>query len=658
MSMSPAKTSAARRGRVSTFYSYKGGVGRTFLLANVAWLLARWGRRVLCIDFDLEAPGIKQYLSAAPPPAAGGALDLLEAAGRGEDPNMDPWLEKLPGPWRTSGCLHLLGAGNTNDSGFIGRVQSLRIEELSKGGLNTRLEALRARWVEQYDHILIDSRTGITDIGGICAAQLPDMLVLVFNATHQSLEGAVRVERMARQRRASLPLDRGTFRVLPVPSRIIVGSEIDHEAKWDRRFQDEMGRLVRPWLPETVNMAAFLSQVRVPWRARWSFGEDLPVIEERLDDKDAISWSIANVAALVDTHLNGAAAITDSEALEGSLLPASRGRLLSLLAGEAGLGAPIERAMASRDDSERLWRQGRYNEAHRSAEAAHFEFTQVLGAEHPETLATHQNFATILSAQGDFATARTIYERVLEAQTKVLGPEHRATLNTLQNLASTLYAMGSVSAARAALELVLEARTRILGPEHLDTLNSLQNLAGALHDQRNFPAARASYEQAVDARTRILGPEHPDTLNAVQNLAATLIEQGDLPAGRETLERVLEAQSRILGTEHPNTLTTHQNYALALAGQGDNSAARAALEQVLEARTRILGPEHPSTRLTTFNLVLTLLQVEPLAAGPHLKVLAHLRARDPSHLAVSDQQILSQLPALEAHFAELSHPKG
>ena len=46
---------------VTTFYSYKGGVGRTMALANVAALLAEIGRRVLVVDFDLEAPGVPSY---------------------------------------------------------------------------------------------------------------------------------------------------------------------------------------------------------------------------------------------------------------------------------------------------------------------------------------------------------------------------------------------------------------------------------------------------------------------------------------------------------------------------------------------------------------------------------------------------------------------
>lgn len=43
---------------VTSFYSYKGGVGRTLCLLNVAWELALRGKRVALMDLDLEAPGL------------------------------------------------------------------------------------------------------------------------------------------------------------------------------------------------------------------------------------------------------------------------------------------------------------------------------------------------------------------------------------------------------------------------------------------------------------------------------------------------------------------------------------------------------------------------------------------------------------------------
>lgn len=48
-------------GRIVTFYSYKGGTGRSMALANFAWILAASGKRVLAIDWDLEAPGLHRY---------------------------------------------------------------------------------------------------------------------------------------------------------------------------------------------------------------------------------------------------------------------------------------------------------------------------------------------------------------------------------------------------------------------------------------------------------------------------------------------------------------------------------------------------------------------------------------------------------------------
>ena len=46
---------------IVTFYSYKGGVGRSMALMNVAEILADVGYNVIVCDFDLEAPGLERY---------------------------------------------------------------------------------------------------------------------------------------------------------------------------------------------------------------------------------------------------------------------------------------------------------------------------------------------------------------------------------------------------------------------------------------------------------------------------------------------------------------------------------------------------------------------------------------------------------------------
>src|SRR5713226_6057245 len=51
-------------GRIITFYSFKGGTGRSMAVANVGYLLAspQYGaKKVLLVDWDLEAPGLHRY---------------------------------------------------------------------------------------------------------------------------------------------------------------------------------------------------------------------------------------------------------------------------------------------------------------------------------------------------------------------------------------------------------------------------------------------------------------------------------------------------------------------------------------------------------------------------------------------------------------------
>src|SRR4051812_23386231 len=97
----PPSESIRKPGRIYTFYSYKGGTGRTMALANVAWILASAGRRVLTIDWDLEAPGLHRYYHPflQDPDATVGEglidflLEFVAAAHQGSDASDAKWYE-------------------------------------------------------------------------------------------------------------------------------------------------------------------------------------------------------------------------------------------------------------------------------------------------------------------------------------------------------------------------------------------------------------------------------------------------------------------------------------------------------------------------------------------------------------------------------------
>lgn len=294
-------------GFVATFYSFKGGVGRSFLLANVATTLAAWGYRVLCVDWDLEAPGLDLYFAdyLGDRPGGPGLVDLVHKFKDGASPAPDWSAHVTPVGIRAfAGSLHLMPAGRQDD-GYAGRVQALDWANLYERGLGAFLESVRDNWVREYDVVLIDSRTGITDIGGICTIQLPDILVPVLAANRQNLLGVADVVRRARERRESLPLDRPALLVLPILSRFEPQVEYDLSQEWVQRVAHELGPLTDTWRHKDTLALDVLTQVNVPYVPFWSYGEKLAVLAEPKPAPTQISYPVQSIAALLARRLHG-----------------------------------------------------------------------------------------------------------------------------------------------------------------------------------------------------------------------------------------------------------------------------------------------------------------------------------------------------------------
>lgn len=295
-------------GTVVTFYSYKGGVGRTLALANVAALLSLWGYRVLCVDWDLEAPGLHLYFKPwTVGEEAPGLVDLIHAEvenGRTDKPP-PAWQEyistvEVPGALAP---ISLITAGK-RDASYLHRMQALDWPVLFRDhAMGHILERLRDQWKSHFDFIFIDSRTGVTDIGGICTVQMPDMLVLLFTANQQSLDGVLDVALRASERRYELPVDRAGLLTLPVVTRFDGRVEFKSAQTWMKTFAERLPPLYESWLHKDVGPAEIINHTRVPYVPHWSFGESLPVIEEGTQAPDSIGFVLETIAALVALRL-------------------------------------------------------------------------------------------------------------------------------------------------------------------------------------------------------------------------------------------------------------------------------------------------------------------------------------------------------------------
>ncbi|WP_405997153.1 FxSxx-COOH system tetratricopeptide repeat protein [Streptomyces sp. NBC_00829] len=288
-------------GRIITFYSYKGGTGRTMALANTAWIMASSGKRVLVVDWDLDAPGLDRFLHpfldrdkllTTP-----GVIDLVtrfsqslleeqrlseaQYPGWGASEQApavnEEWVAErarfnhcvIPVIWDfpENGRLDFLPAG-TKTKGYLSAFSQFDWKPFMHGPLATEfIESLKREFVRNYDYVLIDSRTGLSDISDICTVNLPHTLVTCFTPSSQSIDGAAavveRIEAMYSNR---------NIRILPVPMRVEdTNGQADRldaaRAQIRLRFARILGRHC------SIAPHDYWGRVEIPYRPAYSYEE-------------------------------------------------------------------------------------------------------------------------------------------------------------------------------------------------------------------------------------------------------------------------------------------------------------------------------------------------------------------------------------------------
>ncbi|HEX3512665.1 MAG TPA: FxSxx-COOH system tetratricopeptide repeat protein [Trebonia sp.] len=321
-----------RRGCVVTFYSYKGGTGRTMALANVAWILASNGHRVLVADWDLESPGLHRFFAPFLDQSvreAPGIIDMVREyeyqAAQTEDEERRQAhiaeytrIRRYTIPLRhwtfpDGGSLEFLSPGKQNKD-YMATISALDWDNfyhaLSGGEF---LDALRDEMKAQYDYALIDSRTGLSDVADICTAHLPDVFVDCFTLSTQGIEGSAQVAKSI----GELHGYRG-IRVLPVPMRVDPFEQERVEAGRifaQRRFEN---------LPSEMTVAqrrAYWTGVEVPYRPYYAYEEMLAVF----GDSPGIPGSMLSAYERLTGYITDGA-VTSMPAIDEVLRDTTRAR--------------------------------------------------------------------------------------------------------------------------------------------------------------------------------------------------------------------------------------------------------------------------------------------------------------------------------------------
>jgi len=202
--------------RFICFYSYKGGTGRSLTLANIAYLLASKGQKVLIMDMDMEAPGQHKtdLFHEELPIAKPGFLEMLLQRKENFDAKQPFFIEIKDYIRRSSifdrdisqyadsnsehaiiqgdGCIDLLPVSQSVDGEFQAKLARWNWDLFyTKYNGEDFLQYLKIAISEAgYDTVLIDSRTGMSEVFFVSTFSLADTVVLVSSLNRQNIEGS------------------------------------------------------------------------------------------------------------------------------------------------------------------------------------------------------------------------------------------------------------------------------------------------------------------------------------------------------------------------------------------------------------------------------------------------------------------------------------
>jgi MinD-like ATPase involved in chromosome partitioning or flagellar assembly len=192
------------KNQIVSFYSFKGGSGRSQMVANLAAYLCHYeNKKILLIDWDLEAPGLDYFFKFDREKINKGLIEVFEEYVRMVRSGEELSLEQLPFfdeiytlvNGKENGKIDLIPAANYNSEDFTKRINAFDwFDFYDRLDGRYYVEFLKGKLKENdYDFIFIDSRTGNSDYLGICNIQLPDINIIVVAPSKQNLEGAHRI---------------------------------------------------------------------------------------------------------------------------------------------------------------------------------------------------------------------------------------------------------------------------------------------------------------------------------------------------------------------------------------------------------------------------------------------------------------------------------
>lgn len=636
-------------GQIITFYSYKGGTGRTMALANTACLLARKYTndlnnssdrvQVVAIDWDFEAPGLHRYFEPYTEDVefyreAPGCLELFEELAKRKSEfakhdyegnrklaiellgriRLERFLVKtsIPG-------LSIIKAGKLDSEDYAKRVSKFEWQDFFEAtyGLFAGLtDFLR----ERFQFTLVDSRTGITDSSGICTMLLPDKLVVAFTPNRQSLTGVKNLVDKAIKYRRNSP-DMRPLVVFPLASRIEMArpglfeqwrfkgqaDSLDNESSdgyqvlFERMFREN-------YRNESINLSEYFDEVQIQHVPDYAYGEPIAVELEASESRIFLRRSYeAFVERLVE--LESPWESLGVERAERALMKKIQEARQLIDGGKSALSIGYV-----------LLEEVRATNVFTSLSECLLE---IAGAAIQNEPASSIEFMQRL---GDAVRSRSM------TAPRIQGGEISPEPISLAEVAGFFERLGKLCIQARKTDMAekffvdsLACYEYAFGEGHPAVRSVLERLVESLSDVGKYQIAFHYASRAYEICNKFLGEQDLHTLRCKGVLGNILVRMGAYEEASKLLEQTLAAQKALLGEMHFDTLSSMNSLANMLGEVGDLSAAYKLQEHTLLVRKELLGETHPDTLNSMSNLAIVLGDMGDYEGARKLeeKVLAH-----------------------------------
>jgi hypothetical protein len=270
--------------------------------------------RVLVIDWDLEAPGLHRYFSPfmvdKDLKLTEGLIEFLstyidealtsskpdENTGKlWHEPFTDilVYAESIKWHSKDKGTIDFVSSGLQSPT-YATRVNLFDWQNFyDRFGGGKFLEAVKEKMRAEYDYVLIDSRTGVSDTSGICTVQMPDSLVLLFTANNQSILGAAGVAAsVSEQWLSDLNRQGNKEQIFPVLTRT---ERVEKVKLNDARRYARL--LFAPFLHQIAkkNMDDYWGQAEIPYYPYYAYEEILAVFGDEPNLRESLLTAIEQI---------------------------------------------------------------------------------------------------------------------------------------------------------------------------------------------------------------------------------------------------------------------------------------------------------------------------------------------------------------------------